>query len=72
MSKYQQELCYGAYYHVCEAIKALQEINHNIAFVDEVWLENCNLGHIEQMLQDVSNSLYTKAEQFDKEAQDGQ
>ena len=68
MSKYQQELCYGAYYQVCEVIKALQEIDHNIAFVDEMWLENRKLGHIEQMLQDVSNSLYTKAEQFDKEA----
>ena len=68
MSKYKQELCYQAHRQVFKAIKALQEIDHNIAFVDEVWLENCNLGHIEQMLQDVSNSLYTKAEQFDKEA----
>lgn len=68
MSEYKQELCYDTYFHVREAIKALQEIVHNIAFVDEVWLENCNLGHIEQMLQNVSNSLYTKAEQFEKEA----
>ena len=65
MNQYNREIVYTAYLATLKAAKALNEINHNIAFVDEVWLENSNLGHIEQMLYDIGQSLYTKSQQGD-------
>lgn len=67
MNQYNREIVYTAYLATLKAAKALKEIDHNIAFVDEVWLENSNLGHIEQMLYDIGNSLYFKSQQGEED-----
>ena len=72
MSEYKQELCYQAHRRVLEALDVLSKIDFNTHYIDEIWLENNMIGDISRMLQSLSDNLYFKSKQFEKEAQDGQ
>ena len=72
MSKYKQELCYQAQRKVLEALDVLSKIDNNTHYIDEIWLENNMIGDISRMLHSLSDNLYFKSKQFEKEAQDGQ
>lgn len=72
MSKYKQELCYQAHRRVSEALDVLSKIDNNTHYIDEIWLENNMIGDISRMLQSLSDNLYFKSKQLEKEAQDEQ